>query len=136
MNKNIKHLFSALTVIGFLFLAFGSDDDKQKDNEKPKEIVLTEYTFFSGYKFISFNEGGKLLIYQKGSNESYYMGCVAYAAWTKEEKKIIIKAIKSSCPTENYSDIAGTYDLKDGALYGTKYTFYICDKCPKIYNSN
>jgi hypothetical protein len=41
MKRKVQHLFSALTLAGFLFIAFGSDDDKTKKSTDSSTISET-----------------------------------------------------------------------------------------------
>ena len=53
MKKKVAHLLSAFTVVGFLFLAFGSDDEKTTENaivnEQP-DIEVSAQQLYADYE--------------------------------------------------------------------------------------
>jgi hypothetical protein len=84
---------------------------------------ITGKTFNSRFVYIDFQKDGKVSIYQKSSPDKYVGGCAAEGNWQQKNNKITITVTQSFCPGENYSDVNGTFTLKDNCIENSSHSF-------------
>lgn len=96
MKKRVQHLFSALIVLGFLFIAIGSDEDKNEYEYDPKNQISTENSTpivdkkqteidlieQLNREIASIDKGIDFTEYQE-SIESIQIGIAIFGAWSK-----------------------------------------------------
>ena len=106
---NIKYTYSTILVLLFLFIAYGSGEEKLKQEklkqEKLKQEDLVGWTYdLDSYHRIKFESKTSYRIWQKPLN------CGGSGSWSFQNGKIILGSNSSNCSSTR--DIAGNKYVK------------------------
>lgn len=100
MKRKVQHLFSALALTGFVFIAFGSDDDKKSNSRTNSKTDYTTVTENSKPDVEILKQSAKY----ESTMSSYTIHC---------------RLKNNSTDLITYLDLKATFYDKDGNIVGT-----------------